>query len=106
MTAIQWAAWPGRVARPALGKGGSRWLPVRHPEAYAGDVFRTLAEAQGIRLPKPEVARALPSGEALVSTASEELRPLLKDWLDQHLPALVERLVRVEIERVVGRALS
>lgn len=66
------------VARPALGKGGSRWLPVRHPEAYAGDVFRTLAEAQGIRLPKPEVARALPSGEALVSTASEELRPLLK----------------------------
>jgi cell pole-organizing protein PopZ len=36
----------------------------------------------------------------------EELRPLLKDWLDQHLPGLVERLVRSEIERVVGRALS
>jgi len=31
---------------------------------------------------------------------------MLKEWLDQHLPGLVERLVRAEIERVVGRALS
>ncbi|MFM7416388.1 MAG: DUF2497 domain-containing protein, partial [Alphaproteobacteria bacterium] len=29
----------------------------------------------------------------------------LKDWLDSHLPPLVERLVRAEIERVVNRAL-
>ena len=36
----------------------------------------------------------------------EELRPLLKDWLDAHLPPLVERLVRAEIERVVGRIAS
>ena len=28
------------------------------------------------------------------------LRPLLKTWLDDNLPALVERLVRIEIERV------
>ncbi|WP_046863310.1 DUF2497 domain-containing protein [Microvirga massiliensis] len=28
------------------------------------------------------------------------LRPLLKAWLDEHLPPLVERLVRSEIERV------
>ncbi len=33
-----------------------------------------------------------------------ELRPLMKEWLDTHLPPLVERLVRAEIERVVGRA--
>jgi uncharacterized protein len=32
------------------------------------------------------------------------LRPLLKAWLDEHLAPLVERLVRAEIERVVGRA--
>jgi cell pole-organizing protein PopZ len=35
----------------------------------------------------------------------EEIRPILKDWLDAHLPPLVERLVRAEIERVVNRAL-
>lgn len=49
------------------------------------------------------VSRAGPSIEDVVR---EELRPLLKDWLDQHLPAIVERLVRAEIERVVGRALG
>jgi len=30
----------------------------------------------------------------------EMLRPMLKAWLDDHLPSLVERLVRAEIERV------
>jgi len=30
----------------------------------------------------------------------EILRPMLKAWLDEHLPSLVERLVRAEIQRV------
>ena len=34
------------------------------------------------------------------------MRPLLKQWLDAHLPPMVERLVRAEIERVVGRAVD
>ncbi|MFG1179651.1 DUF2497 domain-containing protein [Xanthobacter versatilis] len=33
----------------------------------------------------------------------EILRPMLKDWLDQNLPSIVERLVRAEIERVARR---
>jgi cell pole-organizing protein PopZ len=48
-----------------------------------------------------QVYRGGPTIEDLVR---EELRPLLKQWLDINLPPLVERLVRVEIERVVGRA--
>jgi uncharacterized protein len=32
--------------------------------------------------------------------AQEMLRPMLKSWLDDNLPGLVERLVRDEIERV------
>jgi uncharacterized protein len=32
--------------------------------------------------------------------AREMLRPMLKAWLDDNLPVLVERLVRAEIERV------
>jgi cell pole-organizing protein PopZ len=32
----------------------------------------------------------------------EELRPILKDWLDSNLPEMVERLVRVEIARLVS----
>jgi uncharacterized protein len=34
----------------------------------------------------------------------ELLRPLLKDWLDEHLPGLVERLVKDEIARLVREA--
>jgi cell pole-organizing protein PopZ len=45
-------------------------------------------------------------GPSIEDVVREELRPLLKAWLDAHLPGLVERLVRAEIERVVGRALS
>ena len=30
----------------------------------------------------------------------EMLRPMLKQWLDDNLPTVVERLVRAEIERV------
>lgn len=32
--------------------------------------------------------------------AQEMLRPMLKQWLDDNLPVIVERLVRTEIERV------
>jgi cell pole-organizing protein PopZ len=32
--------------------------------------------------------------------AREMLRPMLKAWLDENLPGIVERLVRAEIERV------
>jgi cell pole-organizing protein PopZ len=28
------------------------------------------------------------------------LRPMLKDWLDENLPALVERMVEKEISRI------
>jgi cell pole-organizing protein PopZ len=36
--------------------------------------------------------------------AEEMMRPMLQDWLDNNLPALVERLVREEIERVARGA--
>jgi len=44
-------------------------------------------------------------GPTIEDMVREEIRPLLQSWLDANLPALVERQVRVEIERVVGRAL-
>ncbi|WPB82965.1 DUF2497 domain-containing protein [Sediminicoccus rosea] len=42
-------------------------------------------------------------GPTIEDVVREELRPLLKAWLDAHLPATVERLVRAEIERVMAR---
>lgn len=49
-----------------------------------------------------ELAAAFDGTErrSLDEMAEEMLRPMLKDWLDDNLPTLVERLVREEIERV------
>jgi cell pole-organizing protein PopZ len=38
----------------------------------------------------------------LDDAVQQALRPLLAQWLDAHLPALVERLVREEIARIAG----
>ena len=71
------------------------------PEAAAaaavsvGSLMRTLSERS---------TRVYQGGPTLEDMVREELRPILKQWLDVHLPPLVERLVRLEIERVVGRA--
>lgn len=69
------------VASEALGRGGSRWLPVRDPAAYAGDVFQTLARAQGVPLPAPKEVRTLPAGTVLASNASDPLASLLQAML-------------------------
>ena len=45
-------------------------------------------------------------GPTIEDIVREEMRPMLKQWLDTNLQALVERQVRAEIERIVGRAAS
>ena len=40
------------------------------------------------------------SSRTLEDLVREMLRPMLKSWLDDNLPGMVERLVRAEIERV------
>jgi len=71
------------VASEALGKGGSRWLPVRNPGAYTAEVFQTLARAQGIDLPAPKRSPRLPQGAQVVAQLtgdplSDVLRRMLR----------------------------
>ena len=40
------------------------------------------------------------NARTLEDLVAEMLRPMLKSWLDDNLPVMVERLVRAEIERV------
>lgn len=61
-----------------------------------------------------EVARSLAAdqqslpvrqgGPTIEDLVRQELRPLLKAWVDRHLEPMLERLVKAEVERVVGRA--
>ncbi len=69
------------VARFALGQEGARWLPVRHPGLYAGEVFQVLARSQGIMSRGAvEIADAA-EGEELVSRRSAALEPILEGML-------------------------
>lgn len=50
---------------------------------------------------KPQIVR---SGEtSLEGLTRELLRPMLAEWLDKNLPAMVERMVQAEIARIVGK---
>ncbi len=69
------------MAKGALGKGGARWLPVRQPEIYAGQVFRTLARAHGIVLKPPQKTGSAPHGQVLASHNSAPLKDILKGML-------------------------
>jgi uncharacterized protein len=40
------------------------------------------------------------NARTLEDLMQDMMRPMIKDWLDDHLPLIVERLVRAEIERV------
>ena len=69
------------VAHSALGNGGARWLPVRHPANYTAEVFMTFARAQGLRLDAGAAATARPEGTALVTHRSDSLRDILRGML-------------------------
>ena len=70
------------VAESALGKEGSRWLPVRHPAAYAAEVFQTLCAAQGLKLPAAQMIPALPAdAQTMVQHQSAALPDVLRDML-------------------------
>jgi cell pole-organizing protein PopZ len=72
--------------------GGSRDLNALVSAATVEQVSRSFSD----------LAAAFDGTErrSLDEMAEEMLRPMLKDWLDDNLPTLVERLVREEIERV------
>ncbi|SNR57061.1 peptidase S13 [Paracoccus sediminis] len=69
------------VARTATARPGSRWLPVRKPELYAGDVFQTLCRAKGLVLPAPQVIDDLPPGQVVASHSSPSLDEILRGML-------------------------
>lgn len=69
------------VARSALGNSGSRWLPVRQPDLYAGEAFQALAAAQGITLSAPARASTAPQGQLLAQHRSDRLAEILRATL-------------------------
>jgi cell pole-organizing protein PopZ len=85
---------------------------VSSPEADSGLITPMTAEETAASivslmrtLARERFTQTHREGPTIEDLVRAELRPLLKEWLNQHLPSLVERLVQAEIERVVSRTL-
>ncbi len=80
-----------RPAAPAPShEGPDRSRLISHQTSAAVDsAFQALAQTVLVQ-----------NARTLEDLVREMLRPMLKSWLDDNLPGMVERLVRAEIERV------
>ena len=97
-----------RMTRPPPLKTGA--TPPEPPKRIVSDstVAASVATLQHLAsMGNSGRQQELPLGDAgrtLEEMVRELLRPHLKEWLDAHLPRLVERLVRDEINRLVRDA--
>ena len=82
--------------------GGPAAVGLASPEAAAAaaGAVSNLVRA----LTSDRNAQVHSGGPTIADLVREEMRPMVKAWLDNNLPPLVERLVRAEIERVISRA--
>lgn len=94
------------VARGALGAEGSRWLPVRNPAFYAGDVFQTLARARGVPLPAPQKIIQLPQGDVIASFVSATMTDVLRDMLKFSTNITAEGVGLTATRAIMGRTLQ
>jgi len=76
-------------ARPPFRDSDEHTLISSVTTAAVDSAFNTLAHTVLIQ-----------NARTLEDLVREMLRPMLKTWLDDNLPGMVERLVRAEIERV------
>ncbi|MEM7022758.1 MAG: DUF2497 domain-containing protein [Pseudomonadota bacterium] len=60
--------------------------------------------SQAVQRTPPEIAVADDSGRSVEQFAEDMMRPMLREWLDVNLPAMVERIVQKEIQKIVRRA--
>jgi cell pole-organizing protein PopZ len=78
----------GQMTSTSTSRVADAGLLSRDATAAIGSAFNVLTET---------VKKHEPSLEDVVR---ETLRPMLKSWLDENLPRVVERMVQAEIERV------
>lgn len=79
-------------------------MPTSYDEPSESIVGDTAAESAASAFAGLTASLKLPSeGRSLEDLVRELMRPLLKDWLDQNLPGIVEEQVRAEVERIARR---
>lgn len=96
---------PEPTSAPIEGHAGSLYGLVSDEaidkSAAALDALRHMP--QPTLPPIPPSGLQFRSGTTIEDLVLEALRPMLKSWLDEYLPGMVERLVEKEVRRVSGR---
>ncbi len=81
---------------------------VQSPEGLVGDdASHAIASTIGSLITSISADRSVAvsrGGITIEDIVRDEIRPVLKAWLDTNLPSLVERIVRAEIGRVIDRS--
>ena len=89
--AVVWRRPQEVGAEPAPDAPQPSEAPLLSPEASEAAALSFGALSADLKVRSAELADEF---------VREMLRPMLKQWLDENLPAIVERLVRAEIQRV------
>jgi cell pole-organizing protein PopZ len=88
---VVWRRPQAAEAEPAGGALQPSEGPLLSPQASEAAALSFGALSAGLEARSAELADSM---------MRDMLRPMLKSWLDDNLPAIVERLVREEIQRV------
>ena len=99
-----------------MGKGDRKTAKGKRYNASYGNARKNVAAkatgtaaGDGMVAARPGDESVAPAGPVsdgpLEALVKDMLRPMLKDWLDQRLPEMVEELVTREIARITGKTL-
>lgn len=69
------------VAQGALGADGARWLPVRFPALYTGDVFKTMLQAEGVSIGQIARSETEPTGNEVTRIEGQSLLEVARNCL-------------------------
>jgi len=88
-----------RATTPPATEEPAKPEPIISPDV--AEATRGPLETLSRMIVKPDVA----GSDTLEGLVREMLRPMLREWLDTHLPEIVEAMVAREIARISGRNL-
>ena len=95
------------MAEPPAPSSNDASLVAATVAGAASSAFARLDQAVQESVPVPAAGDPGPAvsatGKTIEELVKEMLRPMLKDWLDRNLPAIVERYVEREVVRLTRR---
>ena len=94
------------TAAHAAARGHRTLILSADPAHSLGEdlISESIADSAAFHFGKLARTVAMPAeGRDLEAIVRELLRPMMKDWLDAHLPSIVEAQVQAEVERIARR---